>query len=196
MQPESSRILRNLAELALVFIAVGLFALSSCVIFGDIHESGHALACFALGGDVGGFTSWLHGVLPFTNHPATRCSIKPFPALVWAGGPLASITEWLVSAMVLTLLLNASIIKPSHWGNVFWWIWSFWFLHELLNEVRHAYAPRSVWEDSTQFVYTTGINPNFVALPLAGLFVMTLWITWRIGKRLSEQASGGPDGNR
>ena len=185
MQSESSRILRNLSELSLVFIAVGLFARSSCVIFGDIHESGHALACFALGGNVGGFTNWMHGVLPFTNAPATRCSIKPYPALVWAGGPLASIIEWLVSATVLTLLLNASMIKPGRWRSVFWWIWPSWFLGELFNEIRHAYAPRSVWEDSTQFVYTIGINPNFVGLPLAGLFVTALWLTWRIGKRLS-----------
>jgi hypothetical protein len=44
------------------------------------------------------------------------------------------------------------------------------------------------WADSTQFVYTTRINPNFVALPLVGPFLIALWIAWRIRKGLSEQA--------
>jgi hypothetical protein len=57
MQSESSRILKNLWEFSLVFIAVALFLASIYVIFGDIHESGHALACFARGGNVGGFTN-------------------------------------------------------------------------------------------------------------------------------------------
>jgi hypothetical protein len=34
------------------------------------------------------------------------------------------------------------------------------------------YAPPSVWEDSTQFVRVTGVNPDFVGLPLAGVFVI------------------------
>jgi hypothetical protein len=112
-----------------------------------------------------------HALHNFARHQSFD---KPYRPPVWAGGPLASIIEWLVSAVVLTLLLNASIIKPSRRGNVFEWIWSFWFLGELFNEIRHAYAPSSVWAESTQFVYTTGINPNFVALPLAGLFLTAL----------------------
>src|SRR5271170_6908688 len=116
MQPKSSRILRNLRQSALLFIAMVLFLPSSFVIFGDLHESGHALACFAEGGNVGGFTKWLHGVLPFTMAPATHCSIQPFPALVWACGPLASIMEWLISAIVIKRLLDAGIIKPRLWG--------------------------------------------------------------------------------
>jgi hypothetical protein len=42
---------------------------------------------------------------------------------------------------------------------------------KMFNEIRHAYAPQSVWADSTQLVYIMGINPNFVGLPLAALFV-------------------------
>jgi hypothetical protein len=45
--------------------------------------------------------------LPFTSRPVTHCSIKPYPALVWAGGPVASIIEWLISAVVIKRLLDA-----------------------------------------------------------------------------------------
>jgi len=55
---------------------------------------------------------------------------------------------------------------------------------ELFNEVRHAYAPPSVWEDSTQFIHVTGINPNFVGLPLSGVFILALLIGWKILNRL------------
>lgn len=55
---------------------------------------------------------------------------------------------------------------------------------ELFNEIRHAYAPPSIWEDSTQFVRVTGVNPDFVGLPLAGVFVIALFIGGRILKRL------------
>jgi hypothetical protein len=48
MQSESSRAARKFWELALVFMALGLFVPSTCVIFGDIHESGHALVSPAL----------------------------------------------------------------------------------------------------------------------------------------------------
>jgi len=94
--------------------------LVSYIIFGDIHEGGHALACIARGGHVGGFSGWLHGVMPYTNHPATNCSIKPFPTPVWAAGALASIINWLTSALVVSLLLDAAIIKPALLWKVFW----------------------------------------------------------------------------
>jgi hypothetical protein len=42
------------------------------------------------------------------------------------------------------------------------------------NDARHAYAPPSLREDSTQFVHVMGINPNCVGLPLAGILVISL----------------------
>lgn len=168
----------------LMGILIALLVPVSYIIFGDIHEGGHALACLARGGHVGGFGGWLRGILPFANPPATNCSIKPIPAPVWAAGALASIVNWFASAFIVILLLDAAIIKPALLCRVFWGCWSFWFLMELFNEVRHAYAPPSVWEDSTQFVRVTGINPNLVGLPLAGVFVIALFIGGRILKRL------------
>jgi hypothetical protein len=157
----------------------------SYIIFGDIHEGGHALACMARGGHVvGGFPGWLRGVMPYTSHPATDCSIKPFPAPVWAAGALTSIINWFTTAFIVSLLLDAAIIKPGLLWGVFWGCWSLWFLMELFAEIRHAYAPPSLWEDSTQFVRVTGINPNFVGLPLTGLIVIALFMGWRILKRL------------
>jgi hypothetical protein len=52
------------------------------------------------------------------------------------------------------------------------------------NDARHTWAPPSLWEDSTQFVHVTGINPNIVGLPLAGILVISLWVYWRIQHRL------------
>jgi hypothetical protein len=109
---------------------------------------------------------------------------KPIPATVWAAGALASIINWFASALIVIFLLDAGIIKPAVLWRVFWGCWSFWFLGELFNEVRHAYAPPSVWEDSTQFVCVTGINPHFIGLPLAAVFVIGLYIGGRILKRL------------
>ena len=156
----------------------------SYIIYGDIHEGGHALACLIRGGHVGGFGGWVRGILPFANPPATNCSIKPIPAPVWAAGALASIVNWFASAFIVILLLDAPIIKPALLWRVFWGCWSFWFLGELFAEVQHAYAPPSVWEDSTQFVHVTGINPNFVGLPLAAVFVLALYNGGRILKQL------------
>ena len=79
---------------AAIIVSIPVFNIASMIIFGDIHEGGHALACIARGGNVGGFQAWLHGVLPFRNPPSTDCSIKPYPALMWAAGPLTSIVEW------------------------------------------------------------------------------------------------------
>src|SRR5712691_2240353 len=80
-----------------LFLVIFLFV--TYPIFGDIHEGGHALACMALGGNVGGFRAWLHHVLPFANPPSTNCSIKPFPAAMWAAGPLTSIITWFTTAL-------------------------------------------------------------------------------------------------
>jgi hypothetical protein len=178
--PHRSKLILALMGISTVIIVAPV----SYIIFGDIHEGGHALACVARGGHVGGFGGWLHGVLPFTFHPGTHCSIKPYPAPVWAAGALTSIINWLASAFIVTLLLDAAIIKPALPWRVFWGCWSLWLLLELLAEVQHAYAPSSVWEDSTQFVRVTGIDPNFVGLPLAGVFVIALFIGWRILNRL------------
>jgi len=60
----------------------------------------------------------------FAIHKCTRHQLldKTMPSPGMGGGPLSSIIEWLVIATVLTLLHNASIIKLSRWGSVFWWI--------------------------------------------------------------------------
>jgi len=108
---------------AVIGVSIAVFFFASEIIFGDIHEAGHALACVALGGNVDGFRTWLHGVLPFRNPPSTDCSIKPYPALVWAAGPMTSIAEWFTNALILTNLLNvpgqnparASLLMGSAW---------------------------------------------------------------------------------
>jgi hypothetical protein len=102
-------------ELALMLmgISIVLFVPISYIIFGDIHEGGHALACLARGGHVGGFGGWLRGILPLANRPATNCSIDPIPAPVWAAGALTSIISWFASAFIVILLLDAAIIKPA-----------------------------------------------------------------------------------
>jgi hypothetical protein len=170
--------------LMLTGVAIATIIAASYIIFGDIHEGGHALACVARGGHVGGFDGWMHGVLPFSSHPGTHCSIESSPAPIWAAGALTSIIAWFTSAFIFVFLLDAAVIKPALLYRVFWAVWSLCFLSELFNEIRHAYAPPSVWEDSTQFVRVTGLNPNFVGLPLAGIFVIALFIGWRILKRL------------
>lgn len=103
-----------------------------------IHEGGHALACIARGGNVGGFRAWLHGVLSFANPPSTNCSIKPIPAAVSAAGPLTSIVAWFTSALIVTLLLNRVFIKRGFWRSVCRACWSFWYISELFNDARHA----------------------------------------------------------
>jgi hypothetical protein len=42
----------------------------------------------------------------------------------------------------------------------------------------------STWEDATQFVHITGIDPNLVGLPLGAILIMSLWCWWRIQHRL------------
>jgi hypothetical protein len=168
----------------LMGMSIAIFVPVSYIIFGDIHEGGHALACLARGGHVGGFGGWLRGILPFANPPATNYSIKPIPAPVWAAGALTSIVSGsparsLSSSCSMPPSLNRRFCAGPSGG-----CWSFWFLAELFNDIRHAYAPPSVWEDSTQFVRVTGVNPDFVGLPLAGVFVIALFIGGRILKRL------------
>jgi hypothetical protein len=51
-------------------------------------------------------------------------------------------------------------------------------------ELYHTYSPPSVWEDTTQFVHTTGINSNFVALPLASILAISVWVWSHIQYRL------------
>jgi hypothetical protein len=126
----------------------------------------------------------LHSALPFVINPSTNCSIKPFPAALWAAGPITNIIAWFTSALIVTLLLKAAFIKRGPWGSMVWGCWSFWYLWELFNDARHAYAPSSLWEDSTQFIHVTGINRNVVGLPLAGILVISLWVFWRILYRL------------
>ncbi len=129
----------RLSELKLLGIAAAIggsipvFFFASYIIFGDIHEGGHALACIARGGNVGGFGGWLHGVLPFRNPPSTDCSIKPYPALLWAAGPLTSIVEWVTSAFIVTILLNGATVEPPPlrrflWEllGIFWGWWCMW----------------------------------------------------------------------
>jgi hypothetical protein len=161
---------------------------TTCIIVADIHEAGHARACIALGGNVGGFKAWLHGVLPFANPPSTNCSIKPFPALVWAAGPVTSIIAWSTSALIVALLLRFAFFKRGPWGSILWACWSLWYLGELFNDARHAYAPPSLWEDSTQFIHVTGIDRNLVGLPLAAIFVISLWVFLWIQYRLLPES--------
>jgi hypothetical protein len=193
--------LKPLVLAAAIGGSIPVFFFASYIIFGDIHEGGHALACLALGGNVGGFRAWLHGVLPFRNPPGTDCSIKPYSALVWAAGPLTSIVEWVTIAFIVNILLNCATIEPSSrrrflWSllSVFWVWWCLWFLGELFNDARHAYAPPSVRQDSTQFVHVTGINPDFVGRPLGTVLIVSAiisaWISWRLLKLLfSSQIS-------
>jgi hypothetical protein len=154
----------------LMFITFGIVIL--------IREGGHASACIALGGNVGGFRHWLRGV--WSQAPATDCSIKPYPPFVWAGGDIATIVGWFASVVILTLLLNRTIIKRGTYISILWAWWSFWTLGTLLRETYHAYSPTSVWEDTTQFVHVTGINPNLIGLPLAAIFAISLWLWWRV----------------
>ena len=97
---------------------------------------------------------------------------------------MASIAGWLTGAVIVTFLLNGATVKPTPlrrflWGllSIFWVWWCVWFLGELFNDARHAYAPPSVWEDSTQFVHVTGINPNFVGLPLGAVLIISTVIS-------------------
>jgi hypothetical protein len=95
----------------------------------------------------------------------------------------------LPSALIVTLLLNRSVIERGFWRSVVWGCWSFWYLAELFNDARHAWAPPSLWEDITQLVHVTGLNPNAVGLPLAGILVISMSLYWRIQSRLHPQCS-------
>lgn len=77
LDPDDLRFLKIIG--LIVFLIVSMF-----ITFGIgslIHEGGHARACIALGGNVGGFRHWLRGA--WTLAPATDCSIKPLPS--WFG---------------------------------------------------------------------------------------------------------------
>ncbi len=86
-------------------VAYALAAIATYIVFGDIHETGHALACEAIGGNVGGLWHWVHGILPFTLSPATGCTITN-AASAWAAGPLTSIAAWLAGAVAVRILLK------------------------------------------------------------------------------------------
>jgi hypothetical protein len=163
-----------------LFFVLSLFI--TYIIADVVHEAGHACACIGLRGNVGGFSHWLRGAL--TIQPSTDCSIKPFPPIVWAAGPLTSIVAWFASALVVLPLLNHSVVERGICSAIVWGRWSFWYLSPLFDEVRHTYARQSVWEDTTQFVKATGINPNLVGIPLATVLVISLWVWWRIQYRL------------
>jgi hypothetical protein len=158
----------------MAIVATGAFTLF-------VHEAGHARACIALGGNVGGFGHWLRDIFATLS---THCSIKPYPATVWAAGPLTSIVVWFISAIVITALLNRSAIKRGLCGSTLWGWWCWWNLTTLLREVLHAYASPSVWQDSTQFVHVMDINPNLVGIPLAAILVISLLLWFRIQYRL------------
>jgi hypothetical protein len=155
---------------------VYLARLGAFILVAVIHESGHALACKLCGGNVGGLGSWLRGVI--THAPVTNCSIKPPPASDWAAGPIMSIAAWFVSALVVGLGVKSASKLSVPFRLVWWWCWvcwSYWFLKVLWHNVVHSYSPPSVWEDTTQFVHSTGINPNNVGLPLLGIFAIALF---------------------
>ena len=124
-------------------VSIVIFVPVSYIIFGDIHEGGHALACMARGGHVGGFGGWMHGILPFANPPGTHCSIKPKTDSSSDLGCRSTgrIVNWFANAFIVTVLLNGVIIKPALLWRVFWSCGSFRFPMELSNEVRHACAP-------------------------------------------------------
>jgi hypothetical protein len=94
------------------------------------------LARTARGGNVGGVSAWLHGVLQFANPPSTHCSIKPIPASVWAARPLTSIIAWFTSTLIVALLLKVAFITRGPWGSVCWGCRSFWYLSELFQMMR------------------------------------------------------------
>jgi hypothetical protein len=109
---------------------------------------------------------------------------SPAPPLVWAAGDIATIIGWFASVLILTLLLNRDIMRRGVCVSTLWGWWSFWSLGTLLFETYHAYSLPSVWEDSTQFIHVTGINPNLVGLPLATILAISLWPWWRVQYRL------------
>jgi hypothetical protein len=74
----TSRLLDMLRFAAAWSLFLVIFLFVTYPMFGDIHEAGHALACMALCGNVGGLKSWLRGILPFANPPRTNCSIIDF----------------------------------------------------------------------------------------------------------------------
>jgi hypothetical protein len=102
------------------------------------------------------------------------------PPFVWAGGDIGTILGWLLSEVTLTPLLNRAIIKRGPCLSILWGCWSFWYFSALFGEDRNAYAPPSVWEDTTQFVHITSINPNLIGLPLAGILITSLLLWWRL----------------
>jgi hypothetical protein len=157
-----------------MFIAFGVGSL--------IHEGGHARACIALGGNVGGFWHWLRGA--WSLAPTTDCSIKPIPPLVWAAGDVTSIVVWFGSVLVAARLLDHALIKRGSLASIVWGWWSGWYVVVLFKEVLHSYSPPSVWEDTTQFVHVTGINPNLVGFPFATILAVSLWLWWRVQYRL------------
>ena len=161
------------------------FIISMLIAFGIeslMHEGGHARACIALGGNVGGFRHWLRGA--WSLAPATDCSIKPVPPVVWAAGDVTSIIAWFASVLIAAQLLDRAIVKRGLLASIFWGWWSAWYLFMLFREVLHSYSPPSVWEDATQFVHITRVDPNLVGLPLAAILIMSLWRWWRIQHRL------------
>ena len=173
--------LSNLISLLRIAVPWSFFVLALFVtwsITGFIHEAGHARACIALGGNGGSFSHWLHGIWSLT--PSTDCSIKPFPPIVWAAGPLTSIVAWFASALIVVLLLKRDIAKGGAYSSMLWGWWSLWYLGTLFKELYHAYAPPSVWQDTTQFIHVTGINPNLVGIPLALMSAISLWVWGRI----------------
>jgi hypothetical protein len=174
--------------------AYALAAIATYIVFGDLHETGHASVCVAIGGSVGGLRHWVHGILPFTLSPATGCTITN-AASAWAAGPLTSIGAWLAGALAVSILLKRVVRERTLiCVHAFWIFWSMWFLLELLADTINAYAPSSARHDTTQFVHLTGINPSFVGIPLAALLVVSFWFTWRtvigIGRVVSERQPG------
>jgi hypothetical protein len=164
-------------------------AVATYIAFGDIHETGHALTCEAIGGNVGGLWYWVHGILPFTLIPATGCTITNV-ALAWAAGPLTSIGAWLAGALAVSILIKRIIRERTIiCVHAFWIFWSLWFLLELLADTINAYAPSSAQHDTTQVIHLAGIGPNLVGIPLAALLVASFWVTWRIAIRIGRVVS-------
>ena len=159
---------------------VVLSMIGTCLATEYMHESGHALACIALGSSVGGFSHWLKDAF----HGGTNCSVKPFSPIMWAGGDCASIVGWSIVALIVALLLTRGVIKRALWPSCVWAGWSFWYFLTLIRELYHTYSPPSVWQDTTQFVHVTGVNPNVVGLPLAATAILSFWIWGNIQYRL------------
>jgi len=180
---DTRSVLTTAGVLLLVAICAAAFDLPAIL----VHEGSHAIACHALGGNIGGFRHWLYTADPLSNHTGTDCSIKPYPPILWIAGPLGTNFCWLSSLFFVWLITRHSP-KRGAWKSIIWAGWGLLNLYTIWLEMIGSYGPASVWHDTPQFVHLTGINPNLIAIPLAIILFVSGWLWWQVEYRFLPES--------